>query len=155
MSRRPRRALGCVALIGSAAWLLSGAPSAVGFLRVDAQSLPTSPRRGGNPEAAKLQRPGPAPADAVASGQRTYQRLCVRCHGREGRGDGAGAGSGGQPADFTDDVWLFGGTPGEIFTVIRDGTSADMDSYAAQISEADMWNLVDYVRSFAPPDRQP
>ena len=29
----------------------------------------------------------------------------------------------------------------------RDGTSADMDSYAAQITEAEMWNLVDYVRS--------
>ncbi|MGE3707256.1 MAG: c-type cytochrome, partial [Vicinamibacterales bacterium] len=100
-------------------------------------------------------RPGPAPADALASGQRTYQRLCVRCHGREGRGDGAGAGTGGQPADFTDDVWLFGGTPGEIFTVVRDGTSADMDSYAAQIGEADMWNLVDYVRAFGPTGRQP
>lgn len=109
----------------------------------------TSPRRGGNPEAAKLQRPAPAPPDAVAAGQRTYQRLCVRCHGREGRGDGAGAGSGGQPADFTDDVWLFGGSAGEVFTVVRDGTSADMDSYAAQISEGEMWNLVDYVRSLA------
>ncbi len=128
---------GCVAVIIGARLLAQGpSPSA------------TSPRRGGNPEAATLQRPAPAPLDALSAGQRTYQRLCVRCHGREGRGDGAGAGSGGQPADFTDDVWLFGGTPGEIFTVVRDGTSADMDSYAAQVSEGEMWNLVDYVRSF-------
>ena len=144
------------------AWSASRAPAAVVLVLVlglalasaglpSAQSLSTtSPKRGGNPEAAKLQRPAPAPADALAAGQRTYQRLCVRCHGREGRGDGAGAGSGGQPADFTDETWLYGGTPGEIFSVIRDGTSADMDSYAAQLSEAEMWNLVDYVRSFAP-----
>ena len=131
-----------VALAWCAAVITGGRPLAQG-----PSPSATSPRRGGNPEAATLQRQTPAPPDALAAGQRTYQRLCVRCHGREGRGDGAGAGSGGQPADFTDDVWLFGGSAGEIFTVVRDGTSADMDSYAAQVSEGEMWNLVDYVRS--------
>lgn len=61
--------------------------------------------------------------------------------------EGAGAGSGGQPADFTDDVWLFGSSAGGVFTVVRDGASADMDGHAAQVSEGEMWNLVDYVRS--------
>jgi cytochrome c oxidase cbb3-type subunit 3 len=76
--------------------------------------------------------------------------LCSRCHGVEGKGDGGGAGAGGQPADFTDTAWVFGGSTGEILTVIRDGTSADMESYAERISETDMWNLAHYVRSLAP-----
>jgi mono/diheme cytochrome c family protein len=45
---------------------------------------------------------------------------------------------------------VFGGSTGEILTVIRDGTSADMESYAERISETDMWNLAHYVRSLAP-----
>jgi mono/diheme cytochrome c family protein len=105
----------------------------------------TTPRKGGNPEAARLTSPVPDSAESRAAGRRTYQRLCARCHGIEGKGDGGGAGAGGQPADFTDAAWIFGGTPGEIFTVIRDGTSADMESYAERISEKEIWDLVNYV----------
>src|SRR5688500_16058756 len=64
-----------------------------------------TPRRGGNPEAAKLQNSVPASPESIAAGQRSYKLLCTRCHGIEGRGDGGGAGAGGQPADFTDAVW--------------------------------------------------
>lgn len=115
----------------------------------------TSPRKGGNPDAARLTSPGPDSADARAAGRRTYQRLCSRCHGVEGKGDGGGAGAGGQPADFTDATWIFGGSAGEIFTVIRDGTSADMESYAERMSEVEMWNLVHYIRSLGPSAARP
>ena len=127
--------------------LLSGiAAAALVAASVVAQGS-TAPRRGGNPEAAKMANPVPATPDSVAAGKRTYQRLCVRCHGPEGKGDGGGAGGGGQPADLTDDRWDFGATDGEIFSVIRDGTSADMESYADQIDAAEIWNLVNYIRS--------
>ena len=109
----------------------------------------TAPRRGGNPEAAKVANPVPPSADEVAAGRRTYARLCVRCHGPEGRGDGGGAGAGGQPADFTDARWDFGASDGEIFSVIRDGTSADMEAYGERISATEIWQLVHYIRSFA------
>jgi cytochrome c oxidase cbb3-type subunit 3 len=79
----------------------------------------------------------------------------MQCHGREGKGDGGMAAAGGRPADFTDSEWIFGGSPGEIFTVIRDGTSADMDSYAERISETDIWNLVQYLRSLGPTSPKP
>lgn len=115
----------------------------------------TSPRKGGNPEAARLASPVPDSPEARAAGRRTYQRLCARCHGVEGKGDGGGAGAGGQPADFTDASWMFGGSAGEIFTAIRDGTSADMESYAERMSEADMWNLVHFVRSLGPSTARP
>lgn len=115
----------------------------------------TSPRKGGNPDAARLSSPLPDSSEARASGRRTYQRLCSRCHGVEGKGDGGGAGAGGQPADFTDSQWIFGGSAGEIFTVIRDGTSADMESYAERMSEVEMWNLVHYIRSLGPSAARP
>ena len=113
----------------------------------------TSPRRGGNPEAAKVRNPVPSTAESVAAGRRTYARLCSRCHGPAGKGDGGGAGAGGQPADLTDATWDFGSSDGEIFSVIRDGTSADMESYAEQIGDAEIWNLVNYIRSIGPAGR--
>jgi mono/diheme cytochrome c family protein len=114
-------------------------------------SLPaTGPKKGGNPEAARLKGPVADGPEAREAGRKTYQRLCAQCHGREGKGDGGMAAAGGQPADFTDATWIFGGSPGEIFTVIRDGTSADMDGYGERIGEIEMWNLVHFLRSLGP-----
>ena len=107
----------------------------------------TTPRRGGNPAAAWVAKPVPATEASVAAGQRTYRLLCSRCHGVAGKGDGGGAGAGGQPADFTDDTWDFGSTDGEIFAAIQQGTSADMESYAERVTAEDTWNLVNYLRT--------
>jgi mono/diheme cytochrome c family protein len=112
---------------------------------------PTAPRRGGNPEAAKIKNPVPSTPESVAAGRQLFTRLCARCHGALGKGDGGGAGAGGQPADLTDAVWDFGATDGEIFSVIHDGTSADMEGYSERISDADIWRLVNYIRSIGPP----
>jgi mono/diheme cytochrome c family protein len=109
-----------------------------------------TPRRGGNPEAARIKNPVAATPESVAAGRQSYSRLCARCHGAEGKGDGGGAGAGGQPADLTDETWDFGGSDGEIFSAIREGTSADMESYAERISETETWHLVNYIRSIGP-----
>jgi mono/diheme cytochrome c family protein len=107
---------------------------------------PTAPKRGGNPEAAKITNPVAATPDSISAGRRAYQRLCVRCHGPEGKGDGGSTG-GAQPSDFTDAQWDFGSTDGEIFSAIHDGTSAEMEGYAERIGEKDIWNVVNYLRS--------
>ena len=107
----------------------------------------TTPKRGGNAVAAKVANPVPATPASIAAGRKTYTLLCSRCHGPAGKGDGGGAGAGGQPADFTDDVWEFGSSDGEIFAAIAEGTSADMDSYAERLPAPEIWNLVNYVRS--------
>jgi mono/diheme cytochrome c family protein len=114
----------------------------------------SAPRRGGNPEAAKIANPVPASSDAVAAGRKTYARLCIRCHGPEGKGDGGGAGAGGQPADFTDATWDFGSSDGEIYSVIRDGTSADMEAYGERIGATEIWQLVHFIKSLAPVQQQ-
>jgi mono/diheme cytochrome c family protein len=114
----------------------------------------TAPRRGGNPEAAKLKNPVPYGPESVAAGKRTYARLCASCHGPKGKGDGGGSGAGGQASDLTDSTWDYGSSDGEIFSVIRDGVSADMQGYADQISDKDIWNLVNFIRSIGPDKEQ-
>src|ERR1700691_1138908 len=99
-----------------------------------------APRRGGNPEAAKIANPVPATPESVTAGRRAYGQLCANCHGPSGKGDRSTAGAD-QPSDLTDGVWDFGSTDGEIFTVIRDGLSGkDMGGYAERLKETDIWN---------------
>jgi mono/diheme cytochrome c family protein len=127
--------------------LLSLSLYSVAWLHAQGAATPTTPRRGGNPVAAKVANPVPPSEASIAAGRKTYRTFCPRCHGPEGKGDGGGAGAGGQPANFTDDEWEFGGSDGEIFAAIAEGTSADMESYADRLPPTDIWNLVNYLRT--------
>jgi len=51
------------------------------------------------------------------------------------------------PSDFTDAVWQHGDSDGEIFLVIKEGVSADMQPYKTQIPADDIWHLVNYLRT--------
>jgi mono/diheme cytochrome c family protein len=119
----------------------------VSALLLAALQSASAPHRGGNPEAAKIRNPVGATAESAAAGKRVYTRMCSRCHGPEGKGDGAAA-TGNMP-DLTDAQWDFGASDGEIFSVIHDGVSADMDGYAARLSDTDIWHVVNYIRSVA------
>ena len=129
-------------------WVAIGALVWAVAFTAAAQS-PTAPKKGGNPEAAKLTNPVAATSEAVGAGRRVYTRMCSRCHGAEGKGDGPAA-TGNVP-DLTDPHWDFGGSDGEIFSVIHDGVSADMDGYAARMSDTDIWNVVSYLKTLSPP----
>jgi mono/diheme cytochrome c family protein len=107
-------------------------------------------RRGGNPEAAQIQNPAAATPASIAAGKRWYMQFCESCHGPSGQGDGTAAGAD-QPSDLSDGVWDFGSSDGEIFTVIRDGVSGkDMRPFAERLSETDIWNVVNFVRTLGP-----
>jgi mono/diheme cytochrome c family protein len=134
-------------------WIASGVSVCVALAAVfrlgvvDArpqEAHPPQPHR--HPLAEKITNPVPRSFQSIAAGRRIYATLCVRCHGPAGKGDGGGAGGGGQPADLTDEVWDHGASDGEIFVVLRDGTSVDMEGYAERVSETDLWNLVHYLR---------
>jgi cbb3-type cytochrome c oxidase subunit III len=104
----------------------------------------------GNKEARKLKNPEPKTAESIEAGKSLYKRFCASCHGPNGKGDGGMALSGGTPSDLTDEAWDYGSTDGEIFITIRDGVSSDMLAYKEKLSEKQIWQVVNFIRSIGP-----
>ncbi len=109
------------------------------------QSHPPEPHR--HAEAQALENPMEATAESTATGRQRYVFMCRSCHGNTGLGDGDNAHAGGDVPDFTDDSWVHGPSDGEIFTVIKEGVSADMQPYADRITDEDIWHLVNYLKT--------
>ena len=108
-----------------------------------------TPRRGGNPEAANVRNPVTPTPESLAAGKRFYTQFCANCHGPVGKGDGTTAGAD-PPSDLTDGAWDYGGSDGEVFAVIHDGlTGKDMGGYAGRISDNDIWNVVNFIRTLS------
>jgi cbb3-type cytochrome c oxidase subunit III len=101
-------------------------------------------------EAQKLKNPVAVDAASITEGKQLFTRYCAACHGPGAKGDGSMALSGGTPSDLTDEKWDHGSTDGEIFVVIRDGTSSDMEAYKDKLSEKQIWQIVNFVRSLGP-----
>ena len=111
------------------------------------QSHPPEPHRHAAGQA--LENPVPSTPESVATGRQRYVFMCRECHGNRGLGDGDMAHAGGDVPDFTDAVWLHGPSDGEIFLVIRDGVTADMQPYESRLTEEDVWHLVNYLKTLA------
>jgi mono/diheme cytochrome c family protein len=104
-----------------------------------------------------LKNPVASTPKSLESGRRLYVRLCAECHGVAGDGVSEMASileKSGKipPGDLTDDNWHLGSTDGEIFAVIRDGSGSNLAMKGLNgrpgIVDEDIWNLVNYVRSF-------
>src|SRR5262252_3683021 len=107
---------------------------------------------GGNPEAKKLKNPVASTPDSIKAGQASYQKYCRFCHGPEAKGNGPMAPKDTHPSDLTDAKWDRGSTDGEIFLVMRDGAGPDfkMKGMKGRMTDTDMWNVVNYLRSIGP-----
>src|SRR5262249_55493840 len=112
---------------------------------------PTAPKKGGNSEAAKIKNPVAANPESIAAGKRSYTRLCSKCHGAGGARDGTRATGPVPPQDMTDEKGDYGGSGGENFAAIKESNpqSPRMEGDAARMSDADIWNVVNYVRTLA------
>ncbi len=117
---------------------------------VVARDRRSNPPQHPHPEAEKLKNPVPSDGASIEEGKKLYGRHCASCHGPTGKGDGGMALSGGTPANLTDETWDHGSSDGEIFVVIRDGTSSDMEAYKEKLTEKQIWHLVNYIRSLGP-----
>ena len=94
----------------------------------------------------------PASPDAIAAGQQLYLKNCASCHGRTGQG---GPGNDLIPAapSLTGDKWDHGSTDQAIFDNIKNGIAPDfnMVPFKDKLTDDDIWNVVNYVRSLAKP----
>ena len=104
---------------------------------------------GRKPGGQEDEEPGRLVARVDQGGQAVFQKNCRFCHGADAKGNGPMAPEGTHPSNLTDDKWDRGSTDGEIFLVIRDGAGPkfEMKGYKAKMSETDIWNIVNYVRS--------
>lgn len=111
--------------------------------------------------AAALLAPGLAEAQAAgdaAQGKAVYEKKCALCHGD--KGDGAGPGApllDPRPRDFTKGKYKIRSsasgqapTDADLFRIIAEGMpGTSMPGWKA-LAEKDRWNLVAYLKTFAP-----
>jgi mono/diheme cytochrome c family protein len=111
-----------------------------------------SAQSGGNAEAAKMKNPVPMNAANIAAGKASYTKYCQFCHGETGKGDGKMAPKDSHPSDLTDAKWDHGSTDGEIFAAIQNGPAPNsaMKGFKARMTDEQIWQVVDYVRSLGP-----
>ena len=121
--------------------LLSAAAVAAMYCAVAAQS---------RTDAAKIANPVAATPESIAAGRQAYQRNCASCHGTSGNG---GPGNDLIPAapSLIDGSWPHGSSDGEIFDNIKNGVGPDfnMVPFKDKLTDEDVWNVVNYLRSIA------
>jgi len=99
------------------------------------------------PEAANQRNPVKPSPESLARGKKIYGYDCAVCHGKDGDGKGDMTDMKGIP-DFTDPAVQKGRTDGEWFYIIQKG-KGEMPQEGDRAKSEDLWNLVNYVRSFA------
>ena len=108
----------------------------------------------GNPEARQLKNPVAATPESIAAGGQTFQKFCAACHNKDAKGNGPLAPKDSHPPNLIDNVWAYGSSDGEIFTVIKDGAAgpkSEMKAFKARLTADETWNVVNYLRSLAKP----
>jgi mono/diheme cytochrome c family protein len=100
------------------------------------------------PEAAAKQNPVKPGAESLAKGKKLYGYDCAMCHGKGGDGKGDMASDIKNVTDFTNPEALKKRTDGELFYITRNGKGDDMPPEGDRAKDDDVWNLVNYIRSF-------
>ena len=82
--------------------------------------------------------------DSAAAGGEKYQMFCASCHGADGTGNivfGA--------PDLTNNIWLYGGSPGLVQRTVRAGRNGHMPAHKELLSEDKIHLLTAYVYSLS------
>ena len=138
-----------VPIISRASVLISGALLAfsVAFaITVEGQTP------GVGPDPKKMKNTVAATAASVTAGAATFKKYCSFCHGADAKGDGPLAPKDSHPPNLTDDTWVHGDTDGEIFLVVQNGLGekSPMKGLKTKLSDQDIWNVINYLRSLGP-----
>lgn len=90
--------------------------------------------------------PTPDSVASVDRGAVIYDATCARCHGAESRGDGPDAGTTTVPPASLVGGHLNSHSDSDIYTWIGDGLPGGMPGYAANLTEAQRWDVVNFRR---------
>jgi len=98
------------------------------------------------PQSAAKKNPTASTPESIAAGQKIYLKTCAMCHGKTGDADGpAVIELNIHPAKLSDPQ-LLTQSEGALFWKITTGKKP-MPAYGKRLSEADRWNLVNYIRT--------
>jgi len=94
-----------------------------------------------------MKNPVKADAASIAAGKELWNKNCASCHGKTGLGDGVKARTLETfPGDYSKPAYQ--SLPdGEIFGKTKLGRD-EMPKYDGKIADEDIWNLVNYSRTF-------
>jgi mono/diheme cytochrome c family protein len=89
-------------------------------------------------------------AKSVAMGKILYERSCLPCHGDEGKGDGPMSAMLPTPPHDLSSPKISSQNDAMMFWKITTGKT-QMPGFEKTIPDTDRWNIVNYVRTIAPP----
>jgi mono/diheme cytochrome c family protein len=114
------------------------------MLPAAAQSSPAT-----SPSAANQVNPVKATPESLAQGKKYWGYDCAMCHGENGDGKGDVAVEEKlKLKDYRDPSALAGMSDAELFNIIKSG-KGQMPPEGGRLKDAELWNLVNYVRSLA------
>jgi mono/diheme cytochrome c family protein len=112
----------------------------------DDKPAPGSPT---SPAATKQVNPVKPTPNSLAIGKKVYTSDCAMCHGKEGAGGGELAVTMNlKLRDYRDPASLKDMTDGEIYAIIANG-KGQMTGEAGRMKPAQMWDVVNYIRSLS------
>jgi len=89
-----------------------------------------------------IENPFAGDAAAIAAGKRHFAAFnCAGCH--------APLGGGGMGPPLSDDDWIYGGEPAQIYLSIVHGRAQGMPAFGAMLPGKTVWELVAYVETLS------
>lgn len=89
----------------------------------------------------------------LQKGKSIYEKHCIECHGKQGKGDGLLAVNlNPKPADMTKKETIAKLTDDDLFKIISKGgialnKSPVMPAFASKINESSIWDVISYIRT--------
>jgi cytochrome c oxidase cbb3-type subunit 3 len=130
------------------------AVTAVGFAQMTAPQVQGSPATQMQHTAvsdlhigipAQMKNPYQGDRNAWMQGKKLFTAMnCAGCH--------APGGGGGMGPALSDDVWIYGGSPGDIYLSILHGRPNGMPQWGTALPPKAIWELVTYVETLSQPN---
>jgi putative copper resistance protein D len=103
------------------------------------------------PDTAKTEKsPVTSPDDAAQKGKALFGSNCAKCHGPEGKGDGADSD---HAADLTDEFRTELNPEGVLYYKIWNGHTTDMPAFKSKLTKDEVWSLVEYLKVLRTPKK--